>query len=91
MPVVDLLAPPILRRLPPAGASVADMCASACRALPWLRGPAARAARCRAIAPAARRRGAAFDLAWAPLAYEGVARDLVRALKFRAALPGRAV
>ena len=34
-----------------------------------------------------RRRALAFDRAWAPLAYEGAARDLVAALKFRAALP----
>ncbi len=38
------------------------------------------AARC----PAAR---AAFPRAWAPVAYEGVARELVGALKFRGALP----
>src|SRR3954470_6322061 len=31
--------------------------------------------------------GAAFSRAWAPLAYDGVARDLVAALKFRGALP----
>jgi ComF family protein len=31
--------------------------------------------------------GAAFHRAWAPLAYDGVARDLVAALKFRGALP----
>jgi predicted amidophosphoribosyltransferase len=30
---------------------------------------------------------APFDSAWSPLAYEGVARDLVAALKFRGALP----
>jgi ComF family protein len=34
--------------------------------------------------PAAR---AAFARAWAPLAYDGVARELVAALKFRGALP----
>jgi predicted amidophosphoribosyltransferase len=31
--------------------------------------------------------GAAFARAWAPLAYDGVARQLVAALKFRGALP----
>jgi len=31
--------------------------------------------------------GAGFDRAWAPLSYEGAARGLVAALKFRAALP----
>ena len=47
----------------------------------------ARAAGCRGTAgarcPAA---GAAFPRAWAPVAYEGVARRLVAALKFRGAL-----
>jgi predicted amidophosphoribosyltransferase len=63
------------------------MCAGCLGALPWLRGH--RCPRCalpchRGGCPAAR---AAFDRAWAPLAYRGSARDLVRALKFHAALP----
>ena len=64
------------------------VCAPCVRALPWLRGP--RCGRCglprhrRTGCPAA---AAAFAAAWAPLAYEGVARDLVQALKFRGALP----
>ena len=65
------------------------LCADCTRALPWLRGgclrcglPAHRGRAC----PAAR---AAFPRAWAPLAYEGVARELVAALKFRGALAGR--
>jgi predicted amidophosphoribosyltransferase len=64
------------------------LCATCLRALPWLRG--ARCARCalprhrRGGCPAA---GAAFAAAWAPMAYEGPARALVQALKFRAALP----
>ena len=62
------------------------VCADCRRALPWLRGP--RCARCGLPppcrpCPAAR---AAFDRAWAPLAYAGPARDLVTALKFRGAL-----
>src|SRR3954470_13819978 len=57
------------------------------RALPWLRRACPRCA-----LPSHRGRpcpasGAAFLRAWAPMAYEGVARDLVAALKFRAALP----
>jgi predicted amidophosphoribosyltransferase len=62
-------------------------CAGCLRRLPWLRGhrcPRCALPRHRAGCPAA---GAAFDRAWAPLAYEGAARDLVAALKFRAALP----
>jgi predicted amidophosphoribosyltransferase len=62
------------------------MCAECARALPWLRAgcprcglPKHRGRGC----PAAR---AAFPRAWAPVAYEGVARRLVGALKFRGAL-----
>jgi len=63
------------------------LCASCTRALPWL--PRRTCARCalpshRRGCPAA---GAAFTRAWAPLAYDGVARELVAALKFRGALP----
>jgi predicted amidophosphoribosyltransferase len=64
------------------------LCADCLRALPWLRGR--RCARCSlprhrpAGCPAAR---AAFTAAWAPMAYDGPARALVQALKFRAALP----
>jgi ComF family protein len=63
------------------------LCPGCTRALPWM--PARCCARCglprhRRGCPAA---GAAFARAWAPLAYEGVARDLVGALKFRGALP----
>jgi ComF family protein len=63
------------------------LCAECTRGLPWL--PAHVCRRCglpvhRRGCPAAR---AAFARAWAPLAYDGVARELVAALKFRAALP----
>jgi predicted amidophosphoribosyltransferase len=63
------------------------LCASCTRALPWM--PARICPRCglashRRGCPAAR---AAFARAWAPLAHDGVARELVAALKFRAALP----
>jgi ComF family protein len=63
------------------------LCADCARALPWLPGRACR--RCglpshRRGCPAA---GAAFARAWAPLAYDGIAREIVAALKFRAALP----
>ena len=63
------------------------LCAECTRALPWLRGGCARCG-----LPTHRGRGcpaarAAFPRAWAPLAYEGVARRLVAALKFRGALP----
>ena len=63
------------------------LCGDCTRALPWL--PVRVCRRCglpahRRSCPAA---GAAFARAWAPLAYDGVARELVAALKFRAALP----
>lgn len=65
------------------------VCAACVRELPWLRGSPC--PRCglprhsrRGGCPAA---GAAFAAAWAPLAYEGVARRLVGALKFSGALP----
>jgi predicted amidophosphoribosyltransferase len=64
------------------------LCSACTRALPWL--PARLCRRCglpshrRCGCPAA---SAAFTRAWAPLAHDGVARELVAALKFRAALP----
>ena len=63
------------------------LCGTCTRALPWM--PARTCARCglashRQGCAAA---GAAFARAWAPLAHDGVARELVAALKFRGALP----
>jgi predicted amidophosphoribosyltransferase len=64
------------------------LCAGCLRGLPWLRGW--RCARCglprhrHGACPAAR---AAFGRSWAPMAYEGPARAVVQALKFRGALP----
>jgi len=63
------------------------LCGECTRGLPWL--PERVCRRCglpshRRGCPASR---AAFTRAWAPLAYDGVARNLVAALKFRAALP----
>jgi predicted amidophosphoribosyltransferase len=63
------------------------VCGACLRRMPWLRGhrcPRCALPRHRAGCPAAT---SAFDRAWAPLAYEGPARDLVRALKFHGALP----
>ena len=87
--LLALLAPPTCTacRAPIAVAGPL-LCPACTRALPWLRRPGC--PRCglprhrRSGCPAAR---AAFALAWAPLAYEGVARELVQALKFRGALP----
>lgn len=64
------------------------LCGACRRALPWLRGP--RCERCAlpahplAACPAS---GAAWGRAGAPLAHSGPAREIVRALKFRGALP----
>src|SRR3954467_221348 len=85
--VVALFVPPacVVCRRPLRGAG-AVACAGCLRRLPWLggrRSPRCALPRHRGGCPAAR---AAFDHAWAPLAYEGAARELVRALKFRAAL-----
>jgi ComF family protein len=87
--LLALLAPPacVACRAPLVAAQEA-LCAPCRRALPWLRGH--RCARCGlprhrpSGCPASR---AAFDAAWAPLAYEATARSIVHALKFRAALP----
>lgn len=87
--LLSVIAPPVCAAcgdaLPRADGLV---CARCLRELPWIGGAACRccglpAHRGRAC-PAADR---PFDSAWAPLAYEGVARDLVTALKFRGALP----
>ena len=86
--LLSILVPPacaICRRPLRDGGAV--VCTGCLRRLPWLRGhrcPRCALPRHRAGCPAAR---AAFDRAWSPLAYEGAARDLVAALKFRAALP----
>jgi len=64
------------------------LCGDCLRALPWQRGW--RCPRCglprhrRGGCPAAT---AAFARSWAPMAYDGPARALVQALKFRAAFP----
>jgi predicted amidophosphoribosyltransferase len=86
VPLLDLIAPPLCAACRgPAGREL--VCGACLRRLPWLRGhrcPRCALPRHRSGCPAAT---AAFDRAWAPLAYEGTARDLVRALKFHGALP----
>lgn len=73
----------------PGGRAGEMLCASCRRALPWLGAPCC--ARCALPLPHARGRcpaaGAAFDTAWAAVAYAGVARDALLALKFSAARP----
>ena len=62
------------------------VCATCRRALPWLHG--ARCGRCGLPSPCRPCPGrvAAFDAAWAPVAYAGSARSVVTALKFRGGL-----
>jgi predicted amidophosphoribosyltransferase len=85
------LAPPSCiacrRPLARAGGAGGPLC-PACRAvLPWLRGE--RCPRCALPSPCGSRcamAGSAIARTWAPLAFEGPARDVVHALKFRGAL-----
>lgn len=86
--LLALLAPPVCATCrAPLGRGDEILCPACRRAVPWLRGTRCRRcglpAPCRPC-PAAR---AAFDAAWSPVAYDGSARELVAALKFRAALP----
>lgn len=89
--LVALIAPPRCAVCAtPAARAHAVLCAACRRALPWLGAgccprcalplPHGRGGRC----PAA---GAAFDGAWAAVAYAGVAREALIALKFSAARP----
>jgi len=85
--LLALLAPPAcVSCRAPVGAGE-RLCASCTRALPWLRRACPRCALPSHRGRACPASGAAFLRAWAPMAYEGVARDLVAALKFRGALP----
>jgi predicted amidophosphoribosyltransferase len=85
--LTGLLAPPACWACG-AGVAVGQPLCWACRAqLRFLRGP--RCPRCGLPAPCGRRcspPGAALAQAWAPVAFEGPARALVHALKFRGAL-----
>jgi predicted amidophosphoribosyltransferase len=91
--VLAILAPPAcLSCREPLAHADELVCGDCLRALPWLRGP-----RCPRCGLARHRRGgcpaadAAFVRSWAPMAYEGPARALVQALKFRAVLPAAGV
>jgi ComF family protein len=84
--LLALLAPPAcISCRAPVGAGE-RLCAPCTRALPWLRRACPRCGLPSHRGRACPASGAAFLRAWAPMAYEGVARDLVAALKFRAAL-----
>lgn len=87
--ILALVVPPRCLACRAPGRSAVDILCGACRrALPWLE------ARCcercalplphRVVCPA---RDAPFDAAWSAVAYEGVAREAMHALKFAAARP----
>ncbi len=81
--LLALLVPP---RCLACGAAARDVLCAACRAaLPWLVSACPRCALPRPCAPCPAARQA-FRAAWAPVAYDGPARALVHALKFRAHL-----
>jgi predicted amidophosphoribosyltransferase len=86
--ILALLAPPLcLGCRMPLGAAGVGLCATCLRGLPWLGDRVCR--RCalpRHGGRACPASGARFATAWAPVAYEGTALVLVRALKFRGAL-----
>src|SRR5437764_9056647 len=90
--LLSLLVPPACLAcrspVPRAGEALCARCRSE---LPWL-GPrtCARCALPRPCAPCPAWR-AAFEVAWAPMAHDGVARELVAALKFRRTFAAAAV
>jgi predicted amidophosphoribosyltransferase len=91
--LLALVAPPAcIACRAPLGHADEVLCGICLRALPWLRGGGC--PRCglprhgRGGCPAT---AAAFERAWAPMAYDGTARALVQALKLRAALPAASV
>jgi predicted amidophosphoribosyltransferase len=72
----------------PGGPAAEVLCGDCRQALPWLPRPSC--PRCALPLPCGRRcpaHDAPFDAAWAAVAYEGVARDAMQALKFSAARP----
>jgi ComF family protein len=78
--LLNALVPP---RCLACGAAGADVCAACRRRLPFLTGPLCE--RCGLPQPCGRRCPAAlyaFDAAYAPVAHDGPAKDLVHALKF---------
>lgn len=88
--LVALIAPPRCAVCAaPGGRAGEVLCAPCRRALPWLGEP--RCERCALPLPHARARcpaaGAAFEAAWAAVAYQGAARDALLALKFSSARP----
>src|SRR3954462_555845 len=85
--LIALLAPPGCVACGRALASAdVRLCADCVRGLPWLRGGCPRCGLPKHGRRGCPATGAAFPRAWVPMAYQGVARRLVAALKFRSAL-----
>jgi predicted amidophosphoribosyltransferase len=81
--LIALVAPPRCLACT-AGTRAGERLCAECRAeLPWLRDPCPRCGLPRLCGPPCPAARAAFATAWAPLAFEGPARSLVHALKFR--------
>jgi len=79
--LLDIVLPPACLVCRAPGGALCRGCRSG---LPWL--PAERCGRCGLPSPCGARcpaRAAAFESAWAPVAYDGTARALVHALKLR--------
>jgi predicted amidophosphoribosyltransferase len=86
--LVALVAPPACAGCRSPVSALEVLCGGCRRTLPWL--PRIRCPRCALPLPCGDRcpaSGAAFAAAWAAVAYEGVAADCVRALKFARARP----
>lgn len=87
--LVALAVPPRCAACRAPGRRADDVLCGACRrALPWL--PESCCGRCALPLPCGARcpaRSAAFAAAWAAMAYEGAARDVLHALKFHGARP----
>lgn len=87
--LVALAVPPRCAVCRAPGRRATDVLCGGCRrALAWLSAECCE--RCALPLPCGRRcpaRGAAFDAAWAAVAYEGAARDALHALKFARARP----
>jgi predicted amidophosphoribosyltransferase len=88
--LVALLAPPVCPACrEPLARADARLCPACAAAVPWLRGPLCGRCGLPAHGSGGRRcpaAGAPWAAAWAPVAYAGVSRALVRALKLRGAL-----
>jgi predicted amidophosphoribosyltransferase len=91
--LVALAVPPRCAACRAPGRRAADVLCGGCRrALPWL--PASCCERCALPLPCGARcpaRAAPFAAAWAAVAYEGAARDVLHAVKFHGARPLAAV